>query len=184
MMENLERQIGYRILTARKQANLSLDELAKKSMVAKATISKIERNLISPSVNTLIKISRGLKKHLNYFLSENEVDEVTYVKEEKSRTYWVQDKRVKIQSLTRRSDVLQIRSQLVTIEEGGHNIDEYIPHEGEEYIYCLKGQVEFIIEEKLYQLVPGDSLHYLSHLKHEWRNAGARQAELLWIHIT
>ena len=75
-MTELEVKIGNKIGLARRKSQLTLDELAKRSHVAKATISKIERNLISPSISTLIKISRGLNKSLSFFVSEEGSDEI------------------------------------------------------------------------------------------------------------
>lgn len=57
-------------------------------------------------------------------------------------------------------------------------------HEGEEFVYVLKGEAEVKVGQNLNQLKTGDSLHFNSNLVHTLRNPGEETAELLVVLFT
>ncbi len=67
--------IGTRIKLARKQAGLSLRELAEKmnGLVSAQAIGKYERGEMTPSSKVLIKISKSLGVSIDYLLSPNPI---------------------------------------------------------------------------------------------------------------
>jgi transcriptional regulator with XRE-family HTH domain len=179
----MEFQIGERIASVRKQSQLTLEALSKRSRVAKATISKIERNLMSPSIETLFKISRGLDKSLSDILSDDGFDEVTFTKNDKQNIVELNGSRLKIRSLTRLASGMKINAQLAVVEKGASSAGEHSRREGEEFVYCLSGCLTFKIKENTYNLEEGDSIHFRSHMRHEWFNEGSKKTELLWFFI-
>ena len=55
-------------------------------------------------------------------------------------------------------------------------------HEGEEFIYMIRGQLEVWLDElEHYLLNPGDSLYFSSNQTHRWANPGDTETVLLWI---
>lgn len=54
------REAARALLRARQEAGLSQTELAARSGTAQAVISRIERGVVSPSLDTLSRIARGL----------------------------------------------------------------------------------------------------------------------------
>jgi mannose-6-phosphate isomerase-like protein (cupin superfamily) len=61
---------------------------------------------------------------------------------------------------------------LVTLEPLAGSGGAPIVHTGHEFVFCLEGGLEYVIEEQSYLLEPGDSLIFEAHLPHCWRNAG------------
>jgi mannose-6-phosphate isomerase-like protein (cupin superfamily) len=56
----------------------------------------------------------------------------------------------------------------------------YIVHSGDEFIHVIAGRVQFELNgEGIYDLSPGDSLHYGSGIKHRWRQLGSRESRFL-----
>ena len=47
-----------------------------------------------------------------------------------------------------------------------------LSHDGEEFCYCLEGEIEFITDDKRIILQPGDSLYYYSNIPHVLRGIG------------
>ena len=47
-------------------------------------------------------------------------------------------------------------------------------HEGEEFLYILRGELAITVQEKQYQLKTGDSFYFESATPHRWKNPGAR----------
>jgi quercetin dioxygenase-like cupin family protein len=46
-------------------------------------------------------------------------------------------------------------------------------HSGHEFVFCLRGQLEYQVEGEFYNLEAGDSLLFAAQLKHRWRNPGS-----------
>src|SRR5512134_2566163 len=65
--------VGKRIKSFRKRKGLTLQELAERSSVSATAISAIERNVSSPTVNTLASIGKALGESLSSPLGETEI---------------------------------------------------------------------------------------------------------------
>jgi hypothetical protein len=47
-----------------------------------------------------------------------------------------------------------------------------IVHSGHELVFCLRGQLEYLVEKKIYQLETEDGLLFAEQLNRRWRNPG------------
>ena len=56
--------LAYQLILARKEANITQKELAEKTGIYQADISKIERGLANPSIETLSRLAEGLGMEL------------------------------------------------------------------------------------------------------------------------
>jgi uncharacterized cupin superfamily protein len=65
----------------------------------------------------------------------------------------------------------------------GESREEVAPfcHEGEEFVYVLEGILTFFMEDKEYELYPGDSFHIQSSTPHNWANFTNRLTKILYI---
>ncbi|HET6845241.1 MAG TPA: cupin domain-containing protein, partial [Anaerolineales bacterium] len=61
---------------------------------------------------------------------------------------------------------------VLTLEAGGASGSFPIVHTGHELVYCLRGNLEYMVDDKFYELQAGDSLLFAAHLRHRWRNPG------------
>src|SRR3954449_9543908 len=66
--------IGPKLRALRKQAGLSLQQLAVKSDVSAAAIHKIEQSGMVPTITTLLKVAGALGRPVASFVDEEEVD--------------------------------------------------------------------------------------------------------------
>ena len=57
-------------------------------------------------------------------------------------------------------------------------------HEGEEFIYVLKGGVEVTVGSQVNELDTGQCLHFDSGIRHLLRNRGTKKAQLLVVLYT
>lgn len=62
---DLNHLLAYKLLLAREQANMTQKELAEKTGIYQADISKIERGIGNPSLQTLKRLADGLDMELN-----------------------------------------------------------------------------------------------------------------------
>ena len=71
-MEKISLRIGERLKEIRNVRQLTLDDVAKITGVSKPMLGQIERGQSSPTINTLWKISMGLKIPLSFFCTQEE----------------------------------------------------------------------------------------------------------------
>jgi quercetin dioxygenase-like cupin family protein len=70
---------------------------------------------------------------------------------------------------------------MLTLEGGATSGPHGLVHSGHEFVICLKGQLEYEVEEQRFTLHPGDSLLFASKLQHRWRNPGKAVANVLFV---
>jgi transcriptional regulator with XRE-family HTH domain len=180
-MTELEIQLGQRIRSTRKELGLTLDALARRTRVARTTISKIERNIISPSFNTLAKIARGMNIKVTHLIDEDRDEDQVLIRKKDRKILELYGAQCKIESLTKSISNMQIEVVKLTLESGGDSgMDP--PHPGEEFLLCLKGTVEFQIGENVYRLNKGDSLHFKPNRDSGLFNRNSREAQVLWVY--
>jgi quercetin dioxygenase-like cupin family protein len=75
----------------------------------------------------------------------------------------------------------QLEPFQVKIEPGAENLDDPISHPGEEFIYCLCGELEYIIDEQVFHLEPGDSLLFDAVQRHAYCNPGQLTTTILLV---
>ena len=81
MVDEAIRKIGDRLARARESTGYTFQQLADLSGVAPSTIQKIEAGTMMPSIAVMMKIARGLRKKIGFFLDEDEtVREVSLVR--------------------------------------------------------------------------------------------------------
>jgi transcriptional regulator with XRE-family HTH domain len=64
------KKLGKKIKIARVELDLNQSELAKKIGAKQKSISRYENGLSMPSIETLVKVAKVLKKPASYFLDE------------------------------------------------------------------------------------------------------------------
>lgn len=61
---------------------------------------------------------------------------------------------------------------------------EYYTHQGEEFLYLIKGKLSITLGEEEYRLESGDSFYFESSIRHSWFNRGKTHAVILWINTS
>jgi quercetin dioxygenase-like cupin family protein len=100
------------------------------------------------------------------------------------RTINYPDGKVISQLLTK--GVFQKRMQpLLSVIEPGGMLDDAgdvsHPKGAEEFVWVLKGEIEFEIGSKIIPLQTGDTLYFDGALPHRWMNKGKETAEVLFV---
>jgi len=190
MSENMTKEIdhivsrlGDKIKVLRTEKNLSLKDLSDKSGISAAAIHKIESNGITPTITTMMKISDALRKKVSYFIEEEREDkDVVFVPSRNREPIFTFKKGLDLSAISAKKygDFIMTAAYAV-VEVGASSGRKAMMHAGEELVYCLRGKVEFKVKDKTYNLGPGDSIHFRTHLDHKWKNLGDAQAKLVWI---
>lgn len=172
---------GSRIKICREREGLTLQELAERSGVAPSTIQKVERAQMVPAIAVLVKIAKGLRRRVSYFIGEDEGPVEIHHLPVSRRTTTRVGKDVEIARLAGDLPAPDFDAFLVAIPPGAAS-GRREEHPGDKLIYCLRGKIDFDIGDRRFTLAPGDVLHFKSTIPHAWRNADAsRDAAMLLI---
>jgi transcriptional regulator with XRE-family HTH domain len=163
--------IGERLRELREARNISMRALAARSGLSANALSMIERNKVSPSISTLYKLAEALGVSITAFFGSNqERQQVVFLKSDaRSRVSFT---RGVFEGLGGEQFVGRVEPFMLTLESSSNSGPRSMTHTGHEFVFCLRGLLEYQVERQIYQLEPGDSLLFAAHLKHKWRNPG------------
>jgi transcriptional regulator with XRE-family HTH domain len=151
-------QLGHRIRARRRGLRLSLRELATRVGLTASFLSQIERDLASPSIESLRKISDALEVPIFYFLIEQDGKSPIVRRDKRLRLTWP-DSHFVYELLTPDLN-RQMEAFLVQREPGEEKITMPLRQYTEEFIYVLQGQLEIQLGDEVYLLGPGDSTYF------------------------
>ena len=163
--------IGDRLRELREARNISMRALATRSGLSANALSMIERGRASPSVSTLYKLADALGISItSFFGSDSQRKQVVFLKaDERSRVSFT---RGVFEGLGGEQFVGRVEPFMLTLESNANSGPRSMAHTGHEFVFCLRGQLEYQVERQIYQLASGDSLLFAAHLKHRWKNLG------------
>ena len=165
--------VGERVRELRTARNMTLRVLSTKSGLSIHTLSMIERGKSSPSVSTLYKLADALGVSITMFFGTgNDQKQVIFLKaDERTRVPFT---RGLVEGLGGEQFVGNVEPFLLTLENNANSGSKVISHTGHEFVFCLRGQLEYQVEHQIYELSPGDSLLFAARLKHRWKNPGRK----------
>jgi transcriptional regulator with XRE-family HTH domain len=172
--------IGARVRELREERNLSLRALAKMCNVSPNTVSLIERELTSPSIDTLQRLASGLGVSIAAFFETGEPSARLVLTPSANRAQ-SRAPGTTVEHLGSGLADHAFASFLINMEPGTVTNTAPIQHSGAEWVYCLEGFIEYEVEDKEYRLASGDNLLFDASLPHRWRNPGPGQAQMLLI---
>jgi transcriptional regulator with XRE-family HTH domain len=163
--------VGERLRELRNARNISMRALATKSGLSANALSMIERGKTSPSVSTLYKLADALGVSITaFFGSDSERKQVVFLKaDERARVSFT---RGVFEGLGGERFVGRVEPFLLTLENSANSGPNNMSHTGHEFVFCLRGELEYQVERQIYQLSAGDCLLFAAQLKHRWKNPG------------
>jgi len=168
--------IGTHLRQLRARRQLSLAEVAKTVGISVGFLSALERSQMSASVGTLRKLARFYKTNiLDFFDARGASSRQVRPAERKVLQAGAG---VHMELLAWGNTVME--PHLFRIESEAGSGDPYT-HEGEEFIFVLRGELAITLYDKEYRLKPGDSFYFESATPHHWRNPGRGETRVLWV---
>lgn len=172
--------IGRKIKNLRLQKGLTQEELGERTDLSKGFISQLERDLNSPSIETLFLLLEVLGSSPKEFFDEpKKLGKVVYRASDQT-VYTNEDLRYDIRWLIPRSNENEMDPVHITLQPGGA-FKEYEPSEAETFIYVLKGKITITIGTKQFIAKEGDSVYFESLDHHQIQNASKKVSEFLLI---
>jgi transcriptional regulator with XRE-family HTH domain len=176
---NSKFSLGSKLKAIRGERGMTQRELAKRAGVSANAISLIERDENSPSVATLQSLAGALNVKMSYFFEEDGQSNLVHIKKDERPA--IDSRGTRIEGLGERLKGQEVQPFYVSLEPGAGSGERQVVHTGHEFVYCVHGRVEYVIDGQSHLLEEGDFLIFEAGAPHYWRNLGETKAEFLII---
>ncbi len=168
--------IGTHLRQLRAKRKFSLAHVARVVGISVGFLSALERSQMSGSVGTLRKLARFYDTNILDFFDASEASGRQVRPAERK----VLDAApgVRMELLAWGNTVME--PHLFRVRPGGGSGDPYT-HDGEEFLYVLRGELAITLHDEEYRLKPGDSFYFESATPHRWKNPSRTEAWVLWV---
>lgn len=169
--------IGNKIRQLRTQKGLTLEELASRSELTKGFLSQLERNLTSPSIDSLDDILEALGTNLADFFQEDKVEQYVF----RDADFFIDERGdCTVHWIVPNTQKNRMEPILLTLPENGKSF-EVAPHSGEEFGYVVDGTVTLECDGKQSTLRRGETFYLHGRTFHSIRNEHKTTAHVLWV---
>ncbi len=176
-------QFGGKLRAVRERRGITLKDVAAKAGVSESLVSQIERNKVSPSIDTLLTIADVLGVDHEYLFSDYKKTQKVSIMKAGTGSTLVQD-RVTLHQLSRTEELSEDHSMeafMLEIDASSEKGDKEYGHAGKEFGLILEGSAELFYGTETYELKQGDSVSFPSDIPHILRNTGDGVLKALWI---
>lgn len=172
--------LGERLRQLRSERSISQRDLARLANLSPNSISLIERDETSPSVATLQSLATALNIRMSYFFEEETPASVLHIKSG-SRPK-IESEGVVIEGMGKTLPSQELEPFSITLEpKAGSGGERQVVHSGHEFVYCLQGKIEYVVDGNVYLLEVGDILIFEATLPHLWRNPFDIEAKFILV---
>lgn len=168
--------IGDRLRQLRRKQGFSLAKVAESVGISLGFLSALERSQMTASVGTLRKLARFYKTNILDFFDAAETGGRLVTAHQ--RKILEAGRGVHMELLAWGNTVME--PHLFRIAPSAGSGESYT-HEGEEFLYVLRGKLQISVDDQQYTVKSGDSFYFESSSPHHWRNPGRRDTLVLWI---
>lgn len=174
------KDLGKRIRELRKARKVTLVEMAEKTGVAQATLSRIETGTMTGTVESHERIAEvlGLGLAELYTGVDHRYADIGHL-QKKDSVITKHSTGYRIELLTQESSKKKITPLLITIHPNESLPAEKNERGVEKFLYLLSGSIAVKIEEKEYFLKSEESLYFDASLEHQLTNHTASTAKLM-----
>lgn len=172
-------QIGAKIRALRLHKGLTQEELGERTNLTKGFISQLERDLNSPSIDTLFSILEVLGTTPRDFFDDIRFDKIVYSEEEQT-SYADEDLKYDIRWLIPTSNEKEMEPVLITFQKQGQ-FKRFDPSRSETFIYVLEGKIRLILGDRQYLAPRGSSVYYEANHPHQVKNAHNGTSRILLV---
>ncbi|MET0959061.1 MAG: XRE family transcriptional regulator [Psychrobacillus psychrotolerans] len=174
-------QIGKKIKQLRLKKGLTQEELGERTDLSKGFISQLERDINSPSIETLFSILNVLgSKPKDFFDDDDHSRTKVYYPKEEQTIYLDDEKKYKLHWLISESNENEMEPVLISLDIGGQ-FKQFEPSLSETFIYVLQGKVTLTIGKQNYVATAGESLYFDASDNHLLQNAAEETSKVIYV---
>ena len=179
---------GLHVRGLRKKANLTLSDLSIASGMSISAISKIENDQISPTFVNMMRLAEGLGMHIADLVTvdlQEQVPSARFAVTRKAEQTFTEADHYSFAALCGNLQRKRMKPMITRVrpENAEYPIEKF-SHDGEEFLYVLKGVI--LIRTEYYQpvrLEEGDSMYFDSTMPHCYVSGTEQEAEafVMWL---
>ena len=178
--------IGLRIKQIRNDKDLSLQDIAGKSGLSKSFLSKVENFRTIPSLPVLLKIADVLNVNITELVKDiNKKRKLSYVVVRKNERKVIAREKAKgfryELLITENTKSLLFESFVLTLEKDARR--KSVSTDGDEFLFILKGKIEFEYGGEKIVLGKGDSVFFDGRIPHLPKNIGRGETKILVVYL-
>jgi transcriptional regulator with XRE-family HTH domain len=188
---NNDKIVGKRIKSLRESQSIGLEEMAERTGLDAAQITRIESGKELPSLAPLVKIARALGVRLGTFLDDRDAlgPVISRKNNRKEGFSFSTDQTISrthmdYYSLSADKSGRHMEPFFIRVAPREKDDFQLSSHEGEEFIFCLDGAIEITYGENSHILEEGDSIYYDSIVAHHVHAADSGGAKILAVVYT
>ena len=175
---NVPVAIGSRIRAARQAQRLTIEQVAEATGLTKGFLSRVERDLTSPSVASLVTLCQVLSVSVGDLFA---APETLLTRRDVAPRISLGGQGIVERLLTARSERrLQILGATIKPRGRGEN-ELYAVDCDVDVLHVVKGRIKLILTNEEYDLEEGDTLSFPGREPHTWINPTDETVEVLWI---
>jgi transcriptional regulator with XRE-family HTH domain len=167
--------VGEKLKGLRASKSMSLRLLSQKSGISANALSLIERNKTSPTVTTLIAIAKAFNMGVKDFFSQQDQDARDLVL---CREVGKQPG-PSIEPLAPNLKQQNLHPVVVRLAPDEKFREEFCFHPGDEFVYCLLGEIECEVGHEKIRLAQGDAVTYKAETPHRINNLSPSGSQAL-----
>ena len=176
--------IGAKVAKTRAERGWSLQELARRSGLSPASIHKIEKSGMTPTITSLMKVASALGKSVGYFIAESDgLRPVTVVRRDERTQLHTSKEGLVLNNISGRYGPFFVAGAEADVDPWADSGPQPMVHPGEELVLLLEGTMVFTIDAVPYELEEGDSIHFRTAYPHSWANPSDQPARAIWLAI-
>jgi transcriptional regulator with XRE-family HTH domain len=176
----LRGRFGEKLRTVRERREMTLREVAEKAGVSESLVSQIERNRVSPAIDTLLAIADTLDLDPEYLFADLKRDrKVTVLRRGEGNTFTRPG--VLYERLAQAEGETGIEAYRISLEPGAETGSGEYGHRGWELGIVESGGAELAVGNQNYRLEPGDSVSFRSDSPHVLSNPGPGALRVFWV---
>jgi len=172
---------GEKLRQVREHKGYTLKVVAQRTGVSESLVSQIERNHVSPAIDTLLALADVLDINLEYLFEEYKKERPVQIIRSTERPA-LQEDDITYEGLAKQANSeTSIEAYLIKIPAGSHTHRGSYGHLGREIGYIIKGKAQLIYDGKTYDLEAGDSVSFSAGASHSIENIGDTEMEAVWV---
>jgi XRE family transcriptional regulator, regulator of sulfur utilization len=161
--------IGKQLKEIRQNKSLTLDDVSKLTDVSKPMLGQIERGQSSPTINTLWKISTGLRIPLSAFLKK-QASEYNIVDLKENDAILESNGQMRAYPLFAFDPVRNFELFYIEFDFGcSHDSQKHLDGV-EEYVLVLQGELDLVLDGKKITLNENQAIRFSADVPHSYLN--------------
>ena len=176
-------KFGDKIRSVRERRSLTLRDVAEKAGVSESLVSQIERNRVSPAIDTLLALADALEMDLEYLFADLKKDRALKIVRKRERSSFKTKPGILYERLAQMEEQGGdgIEAYVITIEPGAETGNAEYGHPGWELGVVESGQAELTVGNRTHILKSGDSVSFKADSPHILVNSGSTPLRMFWV---